>query len=173
MRIRPFLLVYVPDHLKTQKMRSEVVQKIPLLLVHVPDDLKTQEMCIGAVKVHPLLSWDIPDHFKTEEMYIKILLFCSFSLISIRRRRCVMMCGGETLSLCSLSPIGLLQGSGYTCGMMTLMKIIFLSSIKGIKNERLKKPQKKKSSYPLLGTHHAGGIGVVPKTRRKRQKNCF
>ena len=55
-----------------------------------------------------------------------------------------------TLLLCSLSLIGLLQGRGYICGMMTIMmmmvviemmmmKIRFLSGKMGIKNTRAKK----------------------------------
>ena len=59
-----------------------------------------------------------------------------------------------TLLLCSMFPIGLLQGSGQTYGMMTIMimmviiwmmmmimKIIFLSGMRVIKNVRPKKPQ--------------------------------
>ena len=55
-----------------------------------------------------------------------------------------------TLYLYSFSLIGLLQGSGYICGMMTIkmmvvviemmmMKINFLSGMMAIKNRRLKK----------------------------------
>ena len=40
-------------------------------------------------------------------------------------------------------------------------------------NERLKKLQGKKSSYPSPGTHHVGGIGAFLNMRKKRQKNCF
>ena len=45
-----------------------------------------------------------------------------------------------------MSLIGLLQGKGYICGMMTvnivmMMKIIFLSGAMVIKNGRVKKPQ--------------------------------
>ena len=77
-----------------------------------------------------------------------------------------------------MSLISFLQGSGYICGTMTLnsvmmMKIIFLSGTMTIKNERLKKLQQKKSSYPLLGTHQGGGIGVFLRMRKKRQKNFF
>ena len=52
----------------------------------------------------------------------------------------------KTLLLCSMSLIGLLQGKGYICGMMTvnivmMMKIIFLSGAMVVKNGRVKKPQ--------------------------------
>ena len=52
----------------------------------------------------------------------------------------------KTLLLCTMSLIGLLQGKGYICGMMTvnivmMMKIIFLSGAMVIKNGRVKKPQ--------------------------------
>ena len=62
-----------------------------------------------------------------------------------------------TLLFCSMFLIGLLQGRGYICDMMTIMmvmviigimmimKVIFLSGTMVIKNERLKKPQQKKS----------------------------
>ena len=55
------------------------------------------------------------------------------------------------VALCSLSLIGLLQGSGCECGMMTIMmmmmviigmmKINLFSGEMVIKNEGLKKPQ--------------------------------
>ena len=52
----------------------------------------------------------------------------------------------KTLLLCSMFLIGLLQGKGYICGMMTvnivmMMKIIFLSGAMVVKNGRVKKPQ--------------------------------
>ena len=52
-----------------------------------------------------------------------------------------------TLLLCSMFPIGLLEGSWYICSMMTvnivmmMMKIIFLSGMIVIKNVRPKKHQ--------------------------------
>ena len=80
-------------------------------------------------------------------------------------------------------PDGLSQGRGYICGMtaimmmmvvigMMLMKINFLSGMMTIKNGRLKKSQLKKGSYPLLGTHQGGGIGVFLRMRKKKQKRC-
>ena len=51
------------------------------------------------------------------------------------------------------------------------MKIVFLSGIKVIKNERLKKPQQKKSSYLLLGTPYGGRIGVFLKLKKGIQKH--
>ena len=87
-----------------------------------------------------------------------------------------------TLLLCSMFPIGLLQGSGWSCGMMRvnivmmmmmmMMKIIFLNGTMVIKNERLKKPQEKKNSCLLLGIHHGGGIGVSPRMKKGIQKHC-
>ena len=56
--------------------------------------------------------------------------------------------------------------------MMMMVKINFLSGMMGIKDERLKKLQLKKGSYPLLGIHQGGGIGACQRTKRKRQKNC-
>ena len=39
-----------------------------------------------------------------------------------------------------------------------------------IKNGRLKKPQLKKSYYPLLGIHQGGGIGACQKTKKRERK---
>ena len=47
-----------------------------------------------------------------------------------------------------------------------IVKINFLSYIIGIKNAKHKKHKLKKSSYPLLGIHQDGGIGV--RRRKKR-----
>ena len=63
----PWLLVHVPDNLKTQGMCSSSVQKIPPLLVHVPDNLKTHGMCYGMVKKIPLLLALVPDHLQAQE----------------------------------------------------------------------------------------------------------
>ena len=86
-----------------------------------------------------------------------------------------------TLPLCSFSLIDLLQGSGQICGMMNIMvmmvvigmmimKINFLIGMMDIKNGRLKKPQLKKSYYPLLGIHQGGGIGACKKTKKRERK---
>ena len=53
-------------------------------------------------------------------------------------------------------------------GMMMMMKINFLTGTMVIKNGRLKKPQQKKSSYPLLGIHEDIGIGA--RRRKKRDQ---
>ena len=48
-------------------------------------------------------------------------------------------------------------------GMMMMMMMIkpnFLSDKMVINKGKLQKPQQKKSSYPLLGTHQDTGIGV-------------
>ena len=91
----------------------------------VPDRFKTEEMCIEAVEVFPWQLKYVPDKFKTQDM-------CNEA---VRRHH----------TYCNMFPIGLLQGRGYICGMMTvnmtMMKVIFLSGTIGIKNTRLKKPQ--------------------------------
>ena len=48
------------------------------------------------------------------------------------------------------------------------MMMILLSATKAIKNVRLKKPQLKKNSLPLPGTHQDGGIGVFLRMKKKR-----
>ena len=50
--------------------------------------------------------------------------------------------------------------------------INLLSSMKVIKNERLKKQKKKMIECLLLGTHQDGGIGVFSEMKKKRQKTC-
>ena len=63
-RIEPILLVFVPDHLKTQEMRNEAVRN-GSWLSFVPDQYKTQGM--RKEVVHAMLKafrW-IPEHFKT------------------------------------------------------------------------------------------------------------
>ena len=74
------------------------------------------------------------------------------------------------VALCSLSLIGLLQGS--RCCMMTIMMVIigmvkidFLSG-----NEKPKKPQQKKSPYPLPDIHQDIGIGVCWKMKKRDRK---
>ena len=51
-----------------------------------------------------------------------------------------------------------------------MMEINFLSGMMDIKNGRLKKPQLKKSYYPLLGIHQSGGIGACQKTKKRDRK---
>ena len=67
-------------------------------------------------------------------------------LTSIRHERCVKKHLEKTLLLWGMFPSGLLCGSGYVCDMMKvtiglMMKIIFLSGMKAIKNGR---PEKQK-----------------------------
>ena len=62
------LIIYVPDHVKTQEMCNDSVRIKPLSLAHVPDRFKTQEMCIEAVARNPYTLKYIPDHLKTQEM---------------------------------------------------------------------------------------------------------
>ena len=55
---------------------------------------------------------------------------------------------------------------------IAMMIMDLMNGMKAIKNARLKKPQLKENSYPLLGIHQDGGIGSYQETRKKRQKNC-
>ena len=56
--------------------------------------------------------------------------------------------------------------------MIGMMIMRLLSGMKVIKNKRLKKQRLRKSSYPLLGIHQDGEIGVFLKMKKERQKNC-
>ena len=67
---RPWMLEYVPDQYKTQKMCNKAVQSEPWMLEHVPDQYKTQKMCNEAVKSDPWMLEYVPDWFVTlEEMW--------------------------------------------------------------------------------------------------------
>ena len=48
-----------------------------------------------------------------------------------------------------------------------------LSGAKAIKNVRHRKQKLEKNLCLLAGTHQDGGIGVFPKTKKKRQKIFF
>ena len=43
------ILKLVSDHLKTKKMRKHAVKRLLYLLIYVPDHHKTQEMCGKAI----------------------------------------------------------------------------------------------------------------------------
>ena len=58
----------VPDHLKTQRVCIEVVEKYPWLLKYVPDHFKTEEMCTKALYDCLRLFGGVPDHLKTRKM---------------------------------------------------------------------------------------------------------
>ena len=125
----PYTLWHVSDHLKAREMCNEAMCDKPAVFFLIPDRLKTQECCIKAVEVDPWQLDDAPDHFKRQEM-------CDEAL-------------RETLPLCSMFPIGLLQGRGYIGSMMnimtmmviigSMMKIDFLRDTMAIKNGRPRK----------------------------------
>ena len=72
--MKPLLLVYVPDHFKTQEMRLKAVEAGPWWLRDVSDHFKTQEMCIKAVAHNPCMLKYVPDHFKTQTMCNKVVV---------------------------------------------------------------------------------------------------
>ena len=41
----PEMLIFVPDHLKTNKTCKHAVKKLPFVIRYVPDRYKTPEMC--------------------------------------------------------------------------------------------------------------------------------
>ena len=63
MRIEPYSLEFVPDHLKTQEMCDKAVEIDPFILWYIPDNLKTQGMCIRAVERGLTLLEYVPDWF--------------------------------------------------------------------------------------------------------------
>ena len=50
------MFTYIPDHLKTQYMCNDAVERDVWMFKYVPDRLKTQEMCVDV------------DHLKTQYM---------------------------------------------------------------------------------------------------------
>ena len=55
--------------------------------------------------------------------------------------------------------------------MMIIMRTNFLSAMMVIKIERLKTPQQRKNSCPLLGIPQDNGIGVMLDDEKKETKN--
>ena len=103
----------------------------------------------------------------------------TISLTVLKHKKCAIRQQHMTLLLWRL-----LQNIGHICGMMIIMIMImvrtnllmmmmmmmkenFLSGMMDIGLIRLKKPQQKKSSYPLLGIHQGGRIGVCQKMKNK------
>ena len=76
----PGTLIFVPDHLKTQRMCERAVEKYTRAIESVPDRLKTQRMCERAVEKEPGALEDIPDHLKTREMCDRAVRDHFFSL---------------------------------------------------------------------------------------------
>ena len=62
------MLLFVPDHFKTQDVCNEVVRREPYNLRYAPDHLKTQEICDETVHTEPLSLAYVPDGFKTQKM---------------------------------------------------------------------------------------------------------
>ena len=66
----PWMLEFVPDQYKTQKMCHEAVQSDTWMLEDVPDQYKTQKMCNEAVERDPRVLEHVPDWFVTlQEMW--------------------------------------------------------------------------------------------------------
>ena len=63
----PEMIKFVPDHLKTKKMRKYAVKKLPYLLRYVPDQYKTQQMCDKAILENAGTLKSVPDCCKSKE----------------------------------------------------------------------------------------------------------
>ena len=64
----PWVLRFIPDHLKTQEMCIEALETGLWKLEDVPDRFKTKEMCIKAIEVDPWSLKHALDHLKMQEM---------------------------------------------------------------------------------------------------------
>ena len=53
-----------------------------------------------------------------------------------------------------------------------MMEVNFFNGTMVAKNRRARRHKLRKNSCPLLGSHQDDEIGVIQKTRKKRQKNC-
>ena len=67
-RIEPYSLEVVPDHLKTKEMCNEAVRREPYTLRFVPDHFNTQKMCNEAMCENQAAFFLIPDQYKTQEI---------------------------------------------------------------------------------------------------------
>ena len=47
----PKMLRFIPDHLKTKKVRNNSVKRLSFVIMHVPDQYKTQQMCDKVILV--------------------------------------------------------------------------------------------------------------------------
>ena len=77
--IEPWLLAYVPDNLKIQRVCKKAVEEDTSMLKYVPDQYIMQEMCIKA-RDFPWLIGHVPDRFKTQEMCTGALEVCPWLL---------------------------------------------------------------------------------------------
>ena len=62
------MMLFVPEHLKTEEMCNKEVCTDPYSLESVPDHFKTQEICNKSVRKKPYTLRYIPDYLKTQEM---------------------------------------------------------------------------------------------------------
>ena len=89
----PYLLDFVPDHLKTQEMCTKAVCKNPYSLKFVPDPLESSEMCAEAVRKGPWSLRFVPIDLITQEIYNNAMKndhgLWNMFLISTRPKRCV------------------------------------------------------------------------------------
>ena len=66
MRNRSYLILFIPDHLRTQEMCNEVMRNNPIGFFFIPDHFKIQEMCIKAFEPDPWQLKYVPDWFMTQ-----------------------------------------------------------------------------------------------------------
>ena len=141
------LIFITPGHPKAQVVGERAVEKDPWQLKDVPDHFKMEKMCESAAEKNPWCLKYVPDHFKAEKMCKKAVEDDPYTLEFVRDHFKSLGMNKwlrKELTYCSMFLIGLLQGRGYICGMMTVnivMMIIFVSGAMVIKNKRFKKPQ--------------------------------
>ena len=70
-RREPYVLDYVPDHLRTHDMCNEVMCNNSGTFLLISDRFKTQVVSIKAVEVDPWSLGDVPDHFKPKKCVIR------------------------------------------------------------------------------------------------------
>ena len=110
-----------------QEACNKEVRRKPRSSEFVPDIFKTQELSKETVEKDPYNLKFVPDHFKTQDRQWEMtFLFCSMLLIVLQ------------------------QGSGYKCDMITvnivmMMRIIFLSGTRVIRNESSKSLNKRRA----------------------------
>ena len=123
--------------------------------------LKHKKTCIKAVEVDPSYLQLVPDHFKMQEICDKAVKDDSSSLQFVPDWFIIR----EWTDMWHDDYYG---DDGCHWGDDDGDKL--LSGMMDIKNRRLKKPQLKKSYYPLLGIHQGGEIGACQKTKKRDRK---
>ena len=182
--IQYILVEHIPDDLlKTQETCNETMRTMPYVFPRIPDHFKTQEMCIRAVEEDPWRLYGVPDHFKTQEMceravedepetlvlaadHLKTEEICKEA---VRRHPYLLQYVRDWLV--TREEVYMWYDDSEYCGDDD--EDNFFKWYDRYKKRKTAKPQQKKSSCPLLGTHQDTGIGVCLKMKIKETEKLW